>query len=635
MAFEALHQFIQKTLNGKRFLTQLFFELAIQIGCIAILSPLFFRWDYVLRVHRAVMYVITDDYGNIVHNFTGIGQLIYIIVRIFPILFTLVVISIWVFKRYSSALLYPFKQYINARLFEHSDNSFFAELYTRITITLGVFSAAYFLLTPLLTFGTTPFYDFVVLLSRLLVLFLAIQLGKAIHTHHYSFKVIIDNYFNAKELPYALAIFRIVYACLLLFGLYMPTHELYHWAELGKEDRVALPFIGWLIDIIPISKGLYLFVCQVAIISAFGLMFGFFTRLSGIILTLSLFYIWSVPCFFGKLNHNQVQCWTALILALSNSGRVLSIDSLIRKFIFKESIDTQPQRAFSLPFRLIWLMLGIMYFWSGVHKLWDNGLCWTYSDHFIYQIQEEWIENFNRIPGFRIDHYPTLAKALGMATIYFELLYIFWILSPYTRWMAIFSGLTLHLSARYFMNIGFENIQHVYVSYINWNKLLRKKTKTAISRFYHVGNTFAPSVRDKTLIVVIGLLLFGNSLCGLFQIHTWPISAYPSYSNLASGSTYVMKFILNEKVDMDSIMKARHFRKENYRRFETEIFKLEANPAQQQEAVLKLWKKYQTSVPELQQYKNINVYQDSIAVNPDLGDHILGRKLLLSAKVSE
>jgi hypothetical protein len=96
-----------------------------------------------------------------------------------------------------------------------------------------------------------------------------------------------------------------------------------------------------------------------------------------------------------------------------------------------------------------------------------------------------------------------------------------------------------------------------------------------------------------------------------------------------------MKFILNEKVDMDSIMKARHFRKENYRRFETEIFKLEANPAQQQEAVLKLWKKYQTSVPELQQYKNINVYQDSIAVNPDLGDHILGRKLLLSAKVSE
>ncbi len=97
---------------------------------------------------------------------------------------------------------------------------------------------------------------------------------------------------------------------------------------------------------------MYLFVCQAAIISAFGLMFGFYTRLSGIILTISLFYIWSVPCFFGKLNHNQVQCWTALILALSNSGRVLSIDSLIRKYIFKESIGyptaTRLRNTFSI-----------------------------------------------------------------------------------------------------------------------------------------------------------------------------------------------------------------------------------------------------------------------------------------------
>ena len=69
----------------------------------------------------------------------------------------------------------------------------------------------------------------------------------------------------------------------------------------------------------------------IGVILAFTGLIGFQTRWTLKLYIPVAFYLWAVPCFFGKLNHNQILLWIPIIFAFSQCSAVWSVDAIIKK----------------------------------------------------------------------------------------------------------------------------------------------------------------------------------------------------------------------------------------------------------------------------------------------------------------
>lgn len=379
-----------------------------------------------------------------------------------------------------------------------------------------------------------------------------------------------------KEHAFNLAAFRIIFFGALLGNFLSPHFEyLSTWAKLPESSKVGLPFISSIVEWTPVSPEIYAGVLYVAITLCFFVLIGFFTRVSNILLFLCTLYLFGVPTFFGKVNHNHIVVWTTLFMSLTDTGRVLSIDNLLRK---KRPAKKLPISHFKhgLPFKFLWFSLAIIYFFSGIHKLLDVGLEWALGNNLRNQILLEWAENYNQIPSIRIDQYPSLIRFGGLLILTFELTYPIFILSQLSRTINFAGSWFLHISAGYFMFIDFAILRICHLSMIPWNKVIEKlNLKSSFSLFQVEVNKKNRNKLPKS-IMTIGFLVIGiNLLLSYFNISSFPFSAYPSYSTKVPNYIAVVEIDamndLGQKIDIKEVAKAKNFRWEDIRVFEERI----------------------------------------------------------------
>lgn len=612
--------FIALTLFLSRFNTFFF------IGPIVYWGVMLFKKRKVLKrlSDKEIMYVFFDDlYLDWVPFFALLvlinGELVFAVIPVLHLLLFRNRIKAYVM---GSSI---YKKVINSfsHLFSAGSSQYYdlGKQLIVFAIYLVLFIASYFY------FNFT--HDEQLFLSRALVALIVFHVILVIVFQFNSISGIVKKFIYEGESPVNLAIFRIFIFLLLTGHFFYISETQSNWSFLQDNQRVELPYMNWLLSALPVSPQLFKISCYSAGIFSFLVAIGLFTRWASLALVPFAFYSLGVPMFFGKISHYHIMFWIPLIVCFSPLSDALSIDNLISKK--KPDGNSVRSLSYAIPFKFIWISLAIIYFFAGIHKLWESGLTWALGESMINQIRWEWIENYDTIPVLRIDHYPALAKAAGILVIVFECIYPILIFTKRLRLVAFIGAFILHLSIGYFMNIDFVFLRLVSLSYIDWSSV--------ISYFKRKSNNLNPGSlqytnlsltgRDKISIYISSVLVILNLFCSTFKIHSYPFSSYPTYSALVKPE---IDILVMEPVNSDitylkimNLAKARNFRWENIRRLEQGIADKHSrkDTVDLHKELINYWHIWRSNFDELKQIEKVKFYIKSYPIEPEKRNVIL------------
>lgn len=346
---------------------------------------------------------------------------------------------------------------------------------------------------------------------------------------------------NTKKTATDLAVFRILFFGFFAFGLFINPSAISDlvlpFLNLPESAQVSMPFMGWYPKVVPINETLVSAASILFYISIFTSLFGFKTRWSIVIFTLTLFYLFAIPNLYGKVNHNHHLIWFPAILAFSPCDDRFSLDAYFRRRSNK--VIHHSSKSYSLPFLLIWILIGLIYFFPGFWKMWTNGLDWALTDNVRNQMYFKWKELgswWSWTPIFRIDHYPLLFKSSGLYTLIFELFFIPLLLNKSTRKLAIALGIGFHLGTLLFMNIFFVVLVWSYLSFVNWNSIPFLTEKGNMS-------SLKQSYRSYSLTKWIGITLITSGiLFGFGKWDSWPFTVYPTFDSMIEEESNELQF---------------------------------------------------------------------------------------------
>lgn len=352
----------------------------------------------------------------------------------------------------------------------------------------------------------------------------------------------LPSYFAAEGTAKQLAIFRLIFFGFFVVGglFYLPKlwETSVDFAALPDASRENPPFMGWYAKWIPFHPkiiGATVFVFATSIVASFV---GFRTRIFIPLFAISAFYLLGIPNFFGKINHNHHILWIAVILAFSPCNHAFSLDAFLARKK-NQTLSVRPVE-YAQPLRLIWLMIGVIYFFPGFWKIWSCGFDWALTDNVRNHFYLKWFEMSDWMPLIRIDGIPFLYQASGLFTLLFECCFLFLIINKPTRKMAIVSGILFHLGTWAFMNIFFVVLLLAYTSFISWGTSKNKLDETS-----HFNTTISPKTLWSNWTMRIGLALISiNILFGFGKIHSWPFSVYPTFDTIVETETQGIRYLL-------------------------------------------------------------------------------------------
>ena len=254
---------------------------------------------------------------------------------------------------------------------------------------------------------------------------------------------------------------------------------------------------------------------------------GFLTRPATIASAVLTLVILGVPQLHGKVNHSHHLVWFAILLATSRCGDVLSVDAWLGRRRQAPASDIR----YGLPLHFAWLLLGMVYFFPGIWKLWTGGADWIFSDHLRHQIWHQWTTHATWKPMINPTDHPWLLRAGGLGVVAFELSFIFMMFDRRTRILAFVLGLGFHLANMATLNIAFISLMGVYVVLIDWQRLLAATGIRSIR--LGIGRTDGPHPRGSLIpnIVAGTVLLAGNAWYGFRgDNYGWPFACYPKFA---------------------------------------------------------------------------------------------------------
>ncbi|MGB7946617.1 MAG: DCC1-like thiol-disulfide oxidoreductase family protein, partial [Candidatus Binatia bacterium] len=314
-------------------------------------------------------------------------------------------------------------------------------------------------------------------LSRIFVICLALYgIFLFIVLRDYFFPV-VKEFFSATAAPINLAVFRIIVFSILFLRVSGSFNRIIWYSQVPPEFRIAPVGLKWILDFLPINETWATVACIMLLVFSLTAMVGFFTRTSAWITVIAGVYALGIPELFGKVDHYHHLVWFPAILAASRCGDVFSVDAVMGAWRRADHGLTEPpeaSNAYALPLRFVWLLIGIMYFFPGFAKLWTSGFDWALSDNIKYLMYDKWDYPHGWMPFFRIDQYPVLYRLGGIATIVFEMSFIFLIFFPSLRIFAVAGGFAFHTMTELFLRISFRDLLRCYVVFFDWNMIFRR-----------------------------------------------------------------------------------------------------------------------------------------------------------------
>src|SRR5882724_2962528 len=250
-----------------------------------------------------------------------------------------------------------------------------------------------------------------------------------------------------------------------------------HQAEALAARPELLSFVpegaGWLaaLHLTPRSAE----VLRVVALSSGALaLLGFHSRAALAVLTVAALPLYALSQFSGTVLHDMHLFRFSGLLAVSPCGDVWALDSW-------GSARTRPALAYAIPAALCRALLGVVYFFPGLHKLLESGWAWGTAEHVVAQMHAKWFE-MAELPWLRVDRYPRLCSLGGHAVPLFELGFLPLVIWRKTRPLAACMGFCFHWATQAFFFIPFISLWACYVMLVPWGWLLRPRRLRAAAQ---------------------------------------------------------------------------------------------------------------------------------------------------------
>lgn len=331
----------------------------------------------------------------------------------------------------------------------------------------------------------------------------------------------VKEFFIARTHPVNLAIFRMVVFWAIFREVQLPT--ILSFSRMPSGLQFAPWGMGALLPHLLIdSKSANVAGILLLIFSATAFI-GLFSRTSALACTLLGFYALGIPNFYGKVDHNQHLIWFAAILAVSPCGDFLAFDAVLDAWKRKDEEGADPfpsSLAYALPLRFVMLLIGVIYFFPGFWKLWQNGFDWFLTDNLPRQLHLFWLWSFDGLwlPVFRVDQHLLLCRVAAAATVLFELTFIFLMFSRKLRIFPAFAGLVFHGTTNWLMRISFLSLRVCYVALFDWAPIF-----AAIGRVLYT---------EELLLVYDGTSLSARRFVGFIRV--WDVFGRVVYADAAN-----------------------------------------------------------------------------------------------------
>ena len=241
--------------------------------------------------------------------------------------------------------------------------------------------------------------------------------------------------------PLNLAVFRIV-----LFSQVLSLNFDISAGLSGFSSKTLVPPTGWgwALEMIPLDTTFVSIVSTAFQVCCVTSLLGLFSRVSIPCAAILGLYAMGLPQFFGKIDHYHHLWWFMMLLSFSPCADALSLDSLIKSLKNPGLLPRTSSLSYAIPLRLVWLLIGVLYFFPGFWKFVISGTDWALSENLKFKLYSKWFVLGGWEPFFRVDQYPFLYKSGAVATILFELGFIFALLFPTTRIIFAVWGISFH-----------------------------------------------------------------------------------------------------------------------------------------------------------------------------------------------
>jgi hypothetical protein len=260
-----------------------------------------------------------------------------------------------------------------------------------------------------------------------------------------------NRFFFAPQSPVPIALFRILYGCLVIANLILLYPDWLTW--FGTRAWVSLSTMSKLepgvrlnlFKVIPADDRWIAAVFWVFLAAAILLALGLFTRISTVVVFLCLTSIDQRNLYILHGGDTFLRV-AGFFLIFAPAGAALSFDRLIRVRKGKESVAIQPKPPWAQ--RMIQFELALLYFitfcWKASGVPWVNGTALFYIVH---------LDEFRRLPVPAFLQNPTMLKIETWLTLAaeFSLGVLIWFKE--LRYPVLAIGVLLHLCLVYSLNI--------------------------------------------------------------------------------------------------------------------------------------------------------------------------------------
>jgi hypothetical protein len=235
------------------------------------------------------------------------------------------------------------------------------------------------------------------------------------------------------------------------------------------------------------------------------------------VLAVSFLFLFGGAQLEGAVLHDMHLLWLLLLLAASPSAQVLSLDAWASGDGW---LSAAPSASAGLATRFARVLLGMVYFFPGVHKLLDAGLGSASAENLRHQLWLKWFQAGGELPWPRIDQWPLLLAAGGVAVLLFELGFLPCMASRRGRLAAALAGLGFHALTQHFLYIPFPSLWACYV--VLWDGPRASPEPAA------AGQTSKPLPALGVCLVVAVAIQGARG-----ETQAWPFACYPSFSEPA------------------------------------------------------------------------------------------------------
>jgi hypothetical protein len=248
-----------------------------------------------------------------------------------------------------------------------------------------------------------------------------------------------------------------------------------NWAPLPILNIINLPFgwgfrppFEWLTSLHDIAVG-------AGILALVGLA----TNLSLVVFSFACLYLEAYEYSFNEFHHVEAITMIALsALAISPSGRVLSIDALIRRLRGGERLSplTASSPFAGWPIKLLQWFFVLMYLSAVTMKFRAGGLDWANGFTLQYYLIQDGLR-WNTLLGLWLAQHHWLIVMTQIGVELFQATFALAVLFPWMRFIYVPAGLTLHTGIYLALKAPFFSWLALYSVFIPWSAALRLLTR--------------------------------------------------------------------------------------------------------------------------------------------------------------